>query len=145
VSHQPTVVDVRVLGHSPPFAVVAHFNIDDRPASRTKAFGDLFGLMLRPGACSLTDGFLQDFRGEATHSFCRSILINWLIRPVRRIGEHVGPVASHFAVVAVLTRVCKKYPASIVLWCPQLARAAGARFWSPLLGYACHFLLLLGQ
>src|ERR1700720_4563679 len=34
-----------------------------------------------------------------------------------RIGEHVGPVASHFAVVAVLTRVCKKYPASIVLWC----------------------------
>lgn len=108
MSHQPTVVDVRVLGHSPPFAVVAHFNIDDRPASRTKAFGDLFGLMLRHGACSLTDGFLQDFRREATHSFCRSILINWLIRPVRRIGEHVGPVASHFAIVAVLTRVCKK-------------------------------------
>jgi hypothetical protein len=115
VSHQPTVVDVRVLGHSPPFAVVAHFNIDDRPASRTKAFGDLFGLMLRHGACSLTDGFLQDFRRDATHSFCRPILINWLIRPVCRVGEHVGPELGHLAVVAIFARVGEKDATGIVL------------------------------
>jgi len=123
VSHQPTVVDVRVLGHSPPFAVVAHFNIDDRPASRTKAFGDLFGLMLRHGACSLTDGFLQDFRREATHSFCRSILINWLIGPVCRVGEHVGPVPSHLAVVAIFAGVCEKDATGIVLGRLWLARS----------------------
>jgi hypothetical protein len=54
--------------HSPPFAVVAHFNIGDRPASTAEAVGDLFGLLLRPWACSLSDGFLQDLRREATHS-----------------------------------------------------------------------------
>ena len=40
--------------------------------------------------------------------FCRSILINWLIRPVCRVGEHVGPVASHLAVVAVFAGVRKR-------------------------------------
>jgi hypothetical protein len=88
VSHQPTVVDVRVLGHSPPFAVVAHFNIDDRPASRTKAFGDLFGLMLRHGV--LPNGrILAGLQEGGNSQFCRSILINWLIRPVGRGGVRI--------------------------------------------------------
>jgi hypothetical protein len=67
VSHQPTVVDVRVLGHSPPFAVVAHFNINDWPASSVEADRGLFGLVSCHGASSLTDGFLHDFGIEVTH------------------------------------------------------------------------------
>ena len=122
MSHQPTVLDVRVLGHSPPFAVVAHFDIDDRPASRTKAFGDLFGLMLRHGACSLTDGFLQDLRRRQL-TVLRSILINWLVGPGCRVGEHVRPVPSHLAVVTVFARVCEEDAAGIVLGGLWLARS----------------------
>ena len=69
------------------------------------------------------------------------IIINWLVSPVRRIGEHVGPKLRHLAVVAVLTGVGEKDATGIVLRRPQLARAAGARFWSPFLRYAYHFLL----
>jgi hypothetical protein len=55
-----------ILGYSPPFAIVAHFNIDDRPASIAKAISNLFGLVSCHGACFPTDGFLQDFWKEAT-------------------------------------------------------------------------------
>jgi hypothetical protein len=71
----------------------------------------------------------------------RSIIFNRLVSPVRRIGEHVRPELGHLRVVAVLARVCEKDAARIVLRRPQLARAAGARFWSPFLRYAHHFLL----
>src|SRR3984893_2118490 len=69
------------------------------------------------------------------------IIFNRLIGPVGPIGEHVGPVLGHLAVMAVLTGVGEKDATGIVLRRPQLARAAGARFWSPFLRYAYHFLL----
>jgi hypothetical protein len=56
-----------MLGYSPPFAVVAHFNINDWPASSAEADRGLFGLVSCHGASSLTDGFLQDFGIEVTH------------------------------------------------------------------------------
>jgi UvrD-like helicase C-terminal domain len=44
-----------------------------------------------------------------------SIVVNRLIGPVARVGEHVGSVGGHLAVVAVFARVCEKDAASIVL------------------------------
>ena len=43
--------------------------------------------------------------------------------PVARVGEHVGPVASHLAVVAIVARVCEKDAAGIVLGRLWLARS----------------------
>jgi putative tryptophan/tyrosine transport system substrate-binding protein len=70
-----------------------------------------------------------------------SIIVNRLIGLVRRIGQDVRPKLGHLGVVAILARVCKKDATGIVLRRPQLARAAGARFWSPFLRYGYHFLL----
>jgi hypothetical protein len=48
---------------------------------------------------------------------CRHGLITfyWLIGPVGRIGEHVGPEVGHLAVVAIVASVREKDTAGIVL------------------------------
>jgi len=52
-----------------------------------------------------------------------SILVNRLIGPVCRVGEHVGPVPSHLAVVAIFAGVCEKDATGIVLGRLWLARS----------------------
>jgi hypothetical protein len=87
---------------------------------------------------------------SAEHGACPlanriSIIVNWLIGPVVRVGEDIGPELGHLAVVAIFARVCEKDAAGIVLGRLWLSRSTRACVATPLVGYTCHFLLLLSQ